>query len=47
MVGRYTVDLPRPRNLIDIKTEPRFHQLFGAIWSDLRQEVLISYERTR
>jgi NitT/TauT family transport system ATP-binding protein len=47
VVGSYPVDLPRPRNLIDIKTEPRFHQLFGAIWSDLRQEVLISYERTR
>jgi len=47
VVGRYAVDLPRPRNLIDIKTEPRFHELFRAIWSDLRQEVLASYERTR
>lgn len=45
LVGRYEVDLERPRNLIDIKTEPRFHQLFRAIWSDLRQEVLKSYER--
>ncbi len=47
IVGRYAVDLPRPRNLIDIKTEPRFHELFRAIWGDLRQEVLASYERTR
>ena len=45
MVGRYPVDLPRPRNLIDIKMEPRFHELFRAIWSDLREEVLKSYER--
>ena len=45
VVGRYPVDLARPRNLIDIKTEPRFHELFGAIWSDLREEVLKSYER--
>ena len=47
MVGRYEVDLARPRNLIDIKTEPRFHSLFSAIWSDLRQEVLKSYERNQ
>jgi NitT/TauT family transport system ATP-binding protein len=45
VVGRYPVDLERPRNLIDIKTEPRFMELFRAIWSDLREEVLKSYER--
>jgi NitT/TauT family transport system ATP-binding protein len=45
LMGRYAVDLPRPRNLIDIKMEPRFHELFRSIWSDLRQEVLKSYER--
>lgn len=45
IVGRYAVDLPRPRNLIDIKTEPRFHELYAAIWRDLRGEVLKSYER--
>ena len=45
VVGRYPVDLPRPRNLIDIKTEPRFQALFSAIRNDLREEVLKSYER--
>jgi len=45
VVGVYRVDLPRPRNLIDIKTEPRFIELYGSIWSDLRKEVLKSYER--
>jgi NitT/TauT family transport system ATP-binding protein len=45
VVGRYPVDLARPRNLIDIKTEPRFNDLFRSIWSDLREEVLKSYER--
>ena len=45
LVGRYAVDLARPRDLIDIKMEPRFHELFRSIWSDLRQEVLKSYER--
>jgi len=45
IVGTYAVDLPRPRNLIDIKTEPRFTELYRSIWSDLRKEVLKSYER--
>jgi len=45
LVGRYPVDLARPRNLIDIRMEPRFNELFRAIWSDLREEVLKSYER--
>jgi NitT/TauT family transport system ATP-binding protein len=45
VVGRYPIDLSRPRNLIDVKTEPRFHELFKHIWTDLRQEVLNSYER--
>lgn len=45
IVGRYQVDLPRPRNLIDIKTEPRFQEVYRGIWADLRGEVLKSYAR--
>jgi NitT/TauT family transport system ATP-binding protein len=45
LVGRYPINLTRPRNLIDVKTEPRFHELFRDIWGDLRQEVLKSYEQ--
>lgn len=44
VVGRYSVDLERPRNLIDIKTDPRFTAIYGSIWRDLRTEVLRSYE---
>ena len=43
LVGRYSVDLPRPRNLIDIKANSRFHALYRCLWSDLRQEVLQSH----
>ena len=46
VVGRYTVDLPRPRDLIDIRAQPRFAELYREIWSLLREEVLRSYERT-
>jgi NitT/TauT family transport system ATP-binding protein len=45
IVGRYEVDLERPRNLIDIKTDGRFNHIYGSIWRDLRGEVLRSYER--
>ena len=45
IIGRYPVDLARPRNLIDIRTEPQFREVYRSIWSDLRQEVLKSYER--
>jgi len=40
IVGRYEVDLPRPRNLIDLKTEPGFQELYRRVWSTLRGEVL-------
>jgi NitT/TauT family transport system ATP-binding protein len=43
VVGRYMIDLPRPRNLIDIRTEPRFTDLYRLIWSTLREQVLKSY----
>src|SRR3989441_3918510 len=45
--GIYTIDLPRPRKVEEIRFEPRFVQLYQQIWEDLRDEVLISYERTK
>jgi NitT/TauT family transport system ATP-binding protein len=35
----YPVDLPRPRDLVDLRLSPRFHELVGRLWSDLREEV--------
>jgi NitT/TauT family transport system ATP-binding protein len=43
IVNRYEVDLQRPRDLIDIRTEPRFGELYRNIWAQLREEVLASY----
>src|SRR5712691_1958416 len=43
--GIYTIDLPRPRKVEEIRFEPRFVQLYHEIWEDLRNEVLLSYER--
>ncbi len=46
IVGRYEVDLPRPRDLLSIKTTARFAELYSTIWGDLREEVIHSYERS-
>ena len=45
--GIYTIDLPRPRKVEDIRFDPRFNELYQRIWEDLREEVMISYERTK
>jgi hypothetical protein len=37
----------RPCDLIDIKADPRFHQIYRDIWNDLLQEVWKSHERNR
>jgi len=43
----YKVDLPRPRNVAEIRFQPRFAEIYEEIWSDLRDEVLVSYERQK
>jgi len=45
VVNRHTVDLARPRDLIDIRTDARFGELYRKIWAELREEVLASYAR--
>jgi NitT/TauT family transport system ATP-binding protein len=43
----YKVDLPRPRNVSEIRFLPRFTEIYEEIWADLRNEVLVSYERQK
>jgi NitT/TauT family transport system ATP-binding protein len=45
--GIYTIDLPRPRNLTEIRFDPHFVHLYQEIWEALRNEVVISYERNK
>ncbi len=42
-IGEFVVDLPRPRDVAEIKTTPRFIELHAAIWAVLRDEVLKGY----
>jgi NitT/TauT family transport system ATP-binding protein len=43
----YKVDLPRPRNVAEIRFHPRFIEIYEEIWKDLKDEVLVSYERQK
>ena len=45
--GIYTIDLPRPRHVAEIRFDPRFVELYRVIWEDLRDEVLVGYERAK
>ncbi|HKW70001.1 MAG TPA: ABC transporter ATP-binding protein [Candidatus Dormibacteraeota bacterium] len=45
--SNYKVDLPRPRNVAEIRFQPKFSQIYEEIWNDLRDEVLVSYERQK
>jgi NitT/TauT family transport system ATP-binding protein len=43
----YRVDLPRPRNVSEIRFDAQFRRIYEEVWSDLRDEVLVSYERQK
>src|SRR5499426_1170393 len=43
IVGEWTVPLPRPRDIADVRLEPEFHKLHREIWSVLKAEVLRTY----
>lgn len=42
-IGEFTVDLPRPRDVAEVRVEPPFIELHGRIWAVLREEVLKGY----
>jgi len=46
-IGEYPIDLPRPRDVADIRHTPRFVELHDNIWRTMKEEVLKGYEQTR
>lgn len=46
-IGDYIIDLPRPRDVAEIRLNPRFTQLYQDIWQVMKAEVLKSYARSR
>src|SRR5574337_391061 len=45
-IGEFEVDLPRPRDVAEVRQQPRFVDLHGRIWAVLRDQVLESYARS-
>ncbi|MFV0280260.1 MAG: ABC transporter ATP-binding protein [Rhodoblastus sp.] len=43
IVADHKIDLPRPREINEIRLDPKFHTIQRAIWNDLREEVLRTY----
>jgi len=46
-IGEFTIDLPRPRDVNEIRLTPRFVELHTQIWHAMKDEVLKGYARSR
>jgi NitT/TauT family transport system ATP-binding protein len=46
-IGDFRIDLPRPRDVSEIRLTPHFIELHEAIWHTMKAEVLKGYEQTR
>ena len=44
-IGEFAIDIPRPRDVAEVKSTPRFLELHAAIWAVLRDEVLKGYQQ--
>jgi len=46
-IGNFLIDLPKPRDVAEIKTHPKFYEIYNQIWQVLRDEVLRSYAKQK
>ena len=46
-IGEFEIDLPRPRDVAEIRLTPRFIELHTLIWHAMKEEVLKSYARQK
>jgi NitT/TauT family transport system ATP-binding protein len=44
-IGEFRIDLPRPRDVAEIRLTPRFLELHTRIWHAMKEEVLKGYAR--
>jgi len=42
-IGEYAIDLPRPRDVAEIRLTPRFIEIHTRIWHAMKEEVLKAY----
>src|SRR5205085_12459946 len=46
-IGEFAIDLPRPRDVAEIRLTPRFIALHDRIWHSMKEEVLKGYAQTK
>jgi NitT/TauT family transport system ATP-binding protein len=46
-IGEYRIDLPRPRDVSEIRLSPRFVEIHAEIWHAMKDEVLKGYAQQR
>ena len=46
-IGEFAIDLPRPRDVAEIRMTPHFLELHEKIWSAMKEEVLKGYAQTK
>ena len=46
-IGEFAIELPRPRDVAEIRLTPRFIELHDRIWHAMKEEVLKGYAQTR
>jgi len=46
-IGEFFIDLPRPRDVAEVRADPRFVELHSQIWGVLRDEVLKGYQQQK
>lgn len=46
-IGEFVIDLPRPRDVAEIRMTPRFLDLHEQIWGAMKEEVLKGYQQTK
>ena len=46
-IGEFAIDLPRPRDVAEIRMTPRFVELHQAIWQQMKAEVLKGYAQSQ
>ena len=46
-IGDYAIELPRPRDVAEIRLTPRFIELHDRIWHAMKEEVLKGYQQTK
>jgi len=44
-IGNYPIDLPRPRDVAEIRLAPHFIEIHAQIWRAMKEEVLKGYAR--